>query len=773
MSEQYLSVYKNIMSSVLEKYFLPITKISIFALAFVGFVIYPNVLYPDVFTKGLFVRILIAIAFIGFTWLLIFKKISFPRMTPLSWAVTAFFFLLLVSMIFSSGIYRSFWGEAQRMEGVFGLLHYGALFFIARSVFQKKDWLRYLKLVILTVPFLVIYAILQKVSAATGKALPLILNPSASPGSLFGNPVFFSMFLIFAAGFSLFIYFLEKKKGWKIFSLLVLGISILTILWMGIRGEAIGVLFGLVAFFGFYAFWKGNKKQKIRFFIFLLVLISTITLLFVFKDSLFNFYPRLIQLTVNFPQERSFLTRWISLQVSWKAFLDNPKTILIGWGQEHFMTGYNKYYDPRHGTYEDVWFDRAHDKLADVLVSGGLLGILSYLSLFVVLFWYLNRLRRTEDYRMIAITGGALLVAYFVQNLAIFDLPQTYVNFFLLMAFLDFSFLRKNQEQNKIKESPYKNKNSRQDSSELPAWRYLSIFFITLAIAALIIYTIVIPLRQSKIYIYYFRAHVGEVLVRNWDLIFRPRNFAHYTLLDDIWRRLNAQDALRNPTFFPVVDLLIKELEYVVAREPNDATMALRLGDVYTERAIGSESQEDFKKGEQYARQAIALSPKRQESYYLLAFNLQGQKRPQEAVELMRYALSLNPSTQKARYNLGVNLALAGNLKEAVEQIEIVRQNSWFPSLQHKDVKNIEKIYKAAGRQDLLVDVLVFALQRGISEDQEHFVFLLRNFIKGEKAVDVIYWANEYKKAHPEFTEDMNVVINLTNQGAWEILKKL
>ena len=249
-------------------------------------------------------------------------------------------------------------------------------------------------------------------------------------------------------------------------------------------------------------------------------------------------------------------------------------------------------------------------------------------------------------------------------------------------------------------------------------------------------------------------------LVKNWDQVFRPRNFSHYTLLDDVWRRLRDQDVLRNPTFFPVVDLLIKELEYTVAREPNEATMALRLGNVYTEKAIGSESQEDFKKGEYYTRQAIKLSPTRQESYYLLAFNLQGQNRSSEAVEIMRYALSLNPSTQKARYNLGINLALAGNLKEAVEQIEIVRQHPWFNSLQYKDIKNIEKIYKAAAREDLL-------------KDQEHFVFLLRKFIQEEKANEVIYWANAYKKAYPEFNEDMNVVINLTNQGAWEILHKL
>src|SRR3989344_2901200 len=141
---------------------------------------------------------------------------------------------------------------------------------------------------------------------------------------------------------------------------------------------------------------------------------------------------------VNLPHEDSFTTRWLSLQSSGKAFLDSPKTMLVGWGQEHFMTGYNKYYDPRHGAIEDVWFDRAHNKLADVLVTGGAIGMLSYLALFGVLAWYLVRLMKRREFQLLGAGVAALLAAYVVQNLTLFDLPQSYINFFLVMAFLDF-----------------------------------------------------------------------------------------------------------------------------------------------------------------------------------------------------------------------------------------------------------------------------------------------------------------------------------------------
>lgn len=733
------------------------TKISLFTLAFLGFVIYPNILYPDVFTKGLYVRFFIELAAAGFLWLLAIKKAQFGKFTPLSWAILAFSASLIISMVVSPSIYRSFWGEAQRMEGVFGLLHYVLLFFVARAVFQKKDWLWYFKLTALTAPFLVLYAILQYISSRTGASIPFVFNPSGNPGSLFGNPAFFSMFLIFAAGFSLCVYFMEAKRSWKIFSLAITILSLLTITWLGIRGEVLGALLGAFAFWGLFAWWKNDKKQKKLFGAISLSGILLAVLLFALQGSLFNYYPRLLQRIINLPNEPSFATRALSLRSSAKAFMDSPKTMLIGWGPEHFITGYNKYYDPKHGTYEDVWFDRAHNKLADVLVTTGILGILSYLSIFGIIAWYLFRLRRSEP--MIAAAAGGLVAAYFAQNLTLFDLPQSYVNFFLLAAFLDTTaYPQEKMEGARMKQNPL---------------LLGGAIFGSMAVIIAFAYTIFIPLNQSRLYLYYLRTHEGNELVKNIGSIFRPRNFAHYTLLDDFWRRLQVQEAFRKQEFSPLTDAVIEEIEYLIRREPSDAAMLLRLADIYTERGIGLGSSEDFKKGEEYARRATALSPGRQEIYYLLAFNLQGQKQPEEAVKIMRETVALNPETKKAHYTLGMNLALAGDLKGAVEEIEYTRKGGWFQNFREGDVKNIVTIYAAAGRQDLLLEVYASALAGGIVTHKDYYIVLLRALIQKEDKAQVLYWAEAYKKAYPEFTSDIQNIIEFAKNGAWDDLKKL
>lgn len=749
------------MSRSAEGIFLRMTKWSIFALAFVGIVFYPNILFPDVFAKGTFVRLAIELSFAGFLWLLALGKVSLPRMTPFAWAATAFLSFALLSMLASPSIYRSFWGEAQRMEGVFGLLHYGALFLVARATFKKEDWLRYFKLVLLTVPFLVFYLLLQEIRVRTGTHIPFVVGAIGNPGSLFGNPAFFSMFLIFAAGFAVFVHAMEEGRAWKIFSRFVVAVSILSIVWMGIRGEVLGALAGAIVFFGLSAFWIGNTKFKRYFVAAVAAFAVLIAALFALRPQAYEYYPRLLQRIVNLPSEPSFLTRAYSVGSSLKAFADSPKTILIGWGQEHFITGYNKYYDPRHGSFEDVWFDRAHVKPMDVLVMGGIAGSLAYASLFGALLWYIRRLRKDSAYAVVAVGAGALLTAYFAQNLAIFDMPHTYVNFFLLGAFLDSrAYPRPPEEARSGKGHPF---------------GFAAAASATIGIAALMAYTIVIPIRQSRLYLELLRPRGGQDIAARWEEIFRPRNFAHYTLIDDIWRRLQAESAYRKPEFQPLTDRVIGELTYIVEREPMDAPMKLRLASVYTERAVGFERAEDYAAGERYVREAIALAPDRQENYYLLAFNLQGQGRHEEAVKIMEETVALNPGTNKAQYLLGLNLALAGRNEEAVAQIEKVRAKGWFsnPVFQENDVDNVIKIYTLAGKSDLREEFLKWSLGNGHTKRAGHFVLVLQLSIRKEDSGETERWANEYARAYPEFRNEMDTVIRLAEAHEWAELKRL
>jgi len=86
---------------------------------------------------------------------------------------------------------------------------------------------------------------------------------------------------------------------------------------------------------------------------------------------------------------------------------------------------------------QEQWFDRTHDVFFDWLVAGGILGLLSYLSLFGAILYYLWRPKGNQIFSLTekAIFTG-LLVGYFVHNIFVFDNLTSYILFFVLLAYI-------------------------------------------------------------------------------------------------------------------------------------------------------------------------------------------------------------------------------------------------------------------------------------------------------------------------------------------------
>ncbi len=98
---------------------------------------------------------------------------------------------------------------------------------------------------------------------------------------------------------------------------------------------------------------------------------------------------------------------------------------------------FNKYFEPEFQQYEIAWFDRAHNKLFDVLVMQGVLR--SGISIYLVACGERNisvaRLKTAKTFCF----GAALTffgAAYFVQNLFVFDQITTYIPLFMFWGFV-------------------------------------------------------------------------------------------------------------------------------------------------------------------------------------------------------------------------------------------------------------------------------------------------------------------------------------------------
>ncbi len=131
-------------------------------------------------------------------------------------------------------------------------------------------------------------------------------------------------------------------------------------------------------------------------------------------------------------------TRFWTWGSAWQGIKERP---VLGWGPENFSTVFDKYFDPRHfipGQSTETWFDRAHSIYFDYLAETGVLGLATYIGIFVLLYMgFLGR--KMMHAQNFSATEKGLLVAlpigYLVQGVAIFDVLPVYINLFAFFAF--------------------------------------------------------------------------------------------------------------------------------------------------------------------------------------------------------------------------------------------------------------------------------------------------------------------------------------------------
>lgn len=143
-------------------------------------------------------------------------------------------------------------------------------------------------------------------------------------------------------------------------------------------------------------------------------------------------YPEM----VNTFGEATIVSRILNAKMSIEGWQETPKTLLLGYGQENYSTVFAKHYDPRMYA-QEAWFDRAHNVFMDWLVAGGLLGLITYLALYltsIYMLWYAKGRNNIGLVEKALLTGA--LVMYFINNLFVFDNLISYVIFIALLAYI-------------------------------------------------------------------------------------------------------------------------------------------------------------------------------------------------------------------------------------------------------------------------------------------------------------------------------------------------
>jgi tetratricopeptide (TPR) repeat protein len=631
-----------------QKIYLNILKFGSIMSFFCVLFVFKNLLFPFITSKQLPFNILVEILFVF--WLAFILK--FPQWNPfrktaggkrrqaITWGVLSFAAGITASLFVSVDFNLSFWGDVERMLGIFHILHFFALYLIIITVFRDwRDW-----------KFLLI--------ALFSTSVIVALEGLDDTKSTIGNNAYVAAFMMFGVWISGFLFFKafrrEARAEFQLLKwlyLLPFPLLFLILYRTDISGVFVGMAAGIFSGVFLYGISNNNKKARNISLAVFTVLIIAFVIIFINRRDI----PRIS--SINF-QKNTFQTRLISWKAGWDDFHNHP-LLGVGWG--NFAIIFDKYFKASFYDHSrsETYFDRAHNNVVDIASTTGFVGIASYLSIFIFLAFYLIKLRRSGR-----IGAGefafwsSLFIAYFVQNLAVFDSFVTYLCFMVFLGYIHWLANTREDQGNEKALLPASGDSSF-DNKEIAA-----LFFSGLAMILVIYQANILPWKML-IGVIDGQTAFGQ---GNFEKAFASyeKAFNYDTPLDrdgrsifvrTIVSNINKIAASNSDLAGSLISYAIEQSEKNVALNPQDNMMLVEQARLY---AVSAQVVTDKKTAAEYLEKAIenidsaiAVSPERIPVYFFKAQFLIEQGKIGEAVSILEYARKFNEKYYETDCQLG------------------------------------------------------------------------------------------------------------------------
>ena len=642
-------------NSLLINYFPKFLYLGVFAILCMPFVVFFEVLYPYTVPKALWVQTLNWIILSIYLCGIILNKEMYVRYKPklnfIFYLYLTYILLYFLSSIFGDNFNFSFFGEFQRMNGLYWHLHTLIFLFILSACSNINKFFYNLFSFIFFTGFIFATFYILEYYKIFYFDMPGYSDQTRAVFTT-GNPGFAGLYmmLIFFIGFALFkvnfvnipfsflrlnkIKYLYKCYIYYLYVSITMFLLLYAIILTASRSVIPGLLFGIImyVFLLFFSFRNQiSQRNLINVICVIIFIFISIVLLFLVTGIIDTSIDRFVDIFNNQREsgDMGLSSRLSNINVSIKAFLERP---LLGYGMNNFAIPYNKFVIPSQITSWEM--DNAHNIFLHILITGGILTLLTYLYLMFLIM--LNSIREgrfifsDKDYGLsgIMFVIPIFFVGYFIHQLFWFDVHESYLLLMIMFAIMNISVKTPEIVISKLSKIKIIIKTIFGSLIARNA-RFISVSIIISILLIFINIEMKMYQTSSDIWDYseitpsetkqgYLQSKVDQIM-KAINRFPPMSNEATTFLIND---SITLIPGLKEPSRSRLLNIAFVEGQNAIDRHPNYWKLHARLGVLYYEASLVSENEDDIIKyrrnAEKLFKDSIKLGPSRDAVYKML-----------------------------------------------------------------------------------------------------------------------------------------------------------
>ncbi len=349
--------------------------------------------------------------------------------SPVLLLFLGFLLMYVVSSLFGMDFHNSFWSNGMRFTGHFLHIHiiaYVLYLVLLLKWYGKKGYKTILTTISLVGGMAALYGTLEYFGIIPTYA-PAFL-PRAS--SVFGNPTLFGSFLTIPFFFAVLasLHGSTKKTIWlnQILAIIILG----GVFASGARGALVGIAVGLIV--GLIARTIKEKKKGLRKKLVSASILIALIAGFAFAITYHNSTEGSLAYRLTHFATETSSERLVLWGVAWEGFKEEP---WLGRGYENYYQIAESNFNPEQYQYSNIWPDKPHNQLLEILSTGGIFVFILYLLLLGFMAKSFcssskqNKFSHTDSSVLLAALAG-----YIAQSVFLFDTVASWITFSVLLA---------------------------------------------------------------------------------------------------------------------------------------------------------------------------------------------------------------------------------------------------------------------------------------------------------------------------------------------------